>query len=193
MKKLFKMLSIVLILPALAASQTAWKLDKAHSGISFSVKHLVISTVTGKFRDYDIVFKSAKEDFSDASVDAVIRAASISTDNDNRDADLKSDHFFNVEKYPEIRFKSKSFEKVGEGKYKINGDLTLCDITKPVVFDAVYNGSVKAPWGATVYSWTATLTLDRFDYNLKWSKTLETGGLVVGKDVTVAINLELNK
>jgi polyisoprenoid-binding protein YceI len=193
MKKIIAVCFALLSVAAVATAQSDWKLDKAHSNISFSIKHMVISTVTGVFKDFDIVFKSAKEDFSDASVEAVIKVASISTDNDRRDTHLKSDDFFNAEKYPEIKFKSTAFEKTGDGKYKITGDLTIRDVTKRVVFDAVYNGSAKTPWGTNMYSWTATLNINRFDYNLKWSQTIETGGLIVGKDVAVTLNLELNK
>jgi polyisoprenoid-binding protein YceI len=154
---------------------------------------MVISTVTGNFKDFDITFKAAKEDFSDASVEAVVKVASINTENAQRDTHLKSDDFFNAEKYPEIKFKSTSFEKTGDGKYKISGDLTMRDVTKQVVFDVEYNGNVKTPWGTTLYSWTATLTLNRFDYNLKWNQVIEAGGLMVGKEVKVTLNLELNK
>jgi polyisoprenoid-binding protein YceI len=193
MKKIFKSFLLFLFVATLTRAQSDWKVDKVHSNISFSIKHMVISTVTGAFKDYDITFKAKKEDFSDASVEATVKVASISTENEKRDGHLKSDDFFNAEKFPDIRFKSKSFEKVGDGKYKINGDLTIRDVTKQVTFDAVYNGSVKAPWGSTIYSWSATLTLDRFDYNLKWNQAIETGGLIVGKDVTVTLNLELDK
>jgi polyisoprenoid-binding protein YceI len=119
--------------------------------------------------------------------------ASINTDNTARDNHLKSDDFFNAEKFPEIKFTSTSFEKVGEGKYKITGDLTIRDVTKKVVFDAVYNGSIKTPWGNTAMSWTAATVINRFDYNLKWNKALESGGLIAGQDVTITINLEMDK
>jgi polyisoprenoid-binding protein YceI len=193
MKQLAILFLALLSVAGLATAQSVWKVDKAHSNISFSVKHMVISTVTGVFKDYDIGFKADKEDFSDAAVEAAIKVGSISTENDKRDNHLKSDDFFNAEKYPEIKFKSTSFEKVGDGKFKITGNLTIRDVTKQVTFDAVLNGSMKTPWGTTMYSWTISLTLNRFDYNLKWSQTIETGGLIVGKDVTVTMNLEVNK
>jgi polyisoprenoid-binding protein YceI len=153
----------------------------------------VISTVSGNFKDFDITLTTAKDDFSDAAVQAVIKMASINTDNTARDNHLKSDDFFNAEKFPEIKFTSTSFEKVGEGKYKITGDLTIRDVTKKVVFDAVYNGSIKTPWGNTAMSWTAATVINRFDYNLKWNKALESGGLIAGQDVTITINLEMDK
>jgi polyisoprenoid-binding protein YceI len=109
-----------------------------------------------------------------------------------RDGHLKSDDFFNAEKFPEINFKSTSFEKLGDNKYKITGDLTIRDVTKNVTFDATLNGTLKTDRGVLA-AWKATTTINRFDYNLKWSKTLETGGLAVGKDVIITLNLELNK
>ena len=183
----------ILSVGSLLAQKSGWTLDKAHSSIGFSVRHMVISEVTGNFKDFDISFTSTKDDYSDATVDATIKVASINTDNERRDGHLKTDDFFNAEKFPQIKFKSTSFEKVGENKYKITGDLTIRDITKKVTFDAVYNGTIKAPWGATVSSWKATLSVNRFDYGLKWNKAIETGGLIAGDVVTITLNLELNK
>ena len=176
----------------LASAQSDWKLDKVHSSITFTVKHMVISSVTGSFKDFAITMKSAKDDFSDATVQSTIKVGSLSTDNDKRDAHLKSDDFFNAEKYPEINFKSTSFEKLSETKYKITGDLTIRDVTKNVTFDVVLNGTLKTTHGV-LSAWKATTTINRFDYNLKWNKTIETGGLIVGQDVIITLNLELNK
>jgi polyisoprenoid-binding protein YceI len=153
---------------------------------------MVVSEAVGSFKDFTIDLKSEKDDFSDATVQSTIKVASLSTDNDRRDAHLKSDDFFNAEKYPEINFKSTSFEKLGDTKYKITGDLTIRDVTKNVTFDAVLNGTLKTTRGV-LSAWKATTTINRFDYNLKWNKTLETGGLIAGQDVTITLNLELNK
>jgi polyisoprenoid-binding protein YceI len=187
----------ILLLAAFAAvgfvsAQSDWKLDKAHSSITFTVKHMVISNVTGSFKDFAVTLKSAKDDFSDATVQSTIKVASLSTDNDRRDAHLKSDDFFNAEKYPEINFKSTSFEKLSDTKYKITGDLTIRDVTKNVTFDAVLNGTLKTTHGV-LSAWKATTTINRFDYNLKWNKTIETGGLIAGQDVIITLNLELNR
>jgi polyisoprenoid-binding protein YceI len=187
-------LSLMIGVSFLAAQQQGgWKLDKSHSGVIFSVRHLVVSEVTGNFKDLDVVVRATKDDFTDASVDATINVASINTDNERRDNHLKSDDFFNAEMFPQIKFKSSSFEKVGQNKYKITGDLTIRDVTKKVTFDATYYGSVKGMGGATVAGWKATLDLNRFDYNLKWNRTIESGGLVVGETVTITLNLELVK
>lgn len=183
-------LALGLIVPA--AAQTGWTLDKSHSGIKFSVRHMVISDVEGSFKDFDVTFKAEKDDFTDAVIEATIQTASIDTDNERRDAHLKSDDFFNAEKYPTITFKSSKFEKTGATTYKIHGDLTIRDVTKPVTFDAVLGGTQKTQRG-TVSGWKATLTINRFDYNLKWDRAIETGGLVVGPDVTITVNAQIRK
>jgi polyisoprenoid-binding protein YceI len=183
----------ILSIGSLLAQKSGWTLDKAHSSIGFSVRHMVISEVVGNFKDFDVAFTSVKDDYSDASVEATIKVASINTDNERRDGHLKTDDFFNAEKFPQIKFKSTSFEKVEENKYKITGDLTIRDVTKKVTFDATYNGTIKAPWGATISSWKATSSVNRFDYGLRWNKAIDTGGLIAGEIVTITLNLELNK
>jgi len=194
MKRVNKLLLLTaLAVASVMAQKGGWTLDKAHSGVGFSVRHMVISEVTGNFRDFDISLLSSKDDFSDAVVEATIKTTSINTDNEKRDGHLKSDDFFNAEKFPEIKFKSTSFEKVGENKYKVTGDLTMRDVTKKVTFDAIYNGSIKSPWGALVTSWKATVAVNRFDYGLKWNKAIEAGGLIVGETVNIVLNLEITK
>lgn len=187
----FTFMAIVFIF-LIGMAQPNWTLDKVHSSIAFSISHMVISHVTGNFKDFSITLNSTKDDFTDAAVEATIKVASINTDNTMRDNHLKSDDFFNAEKFPEIHFKSTLFEKVGDTKYKITGDLTIRDVTKKVTFDAVFNGTIKTPQ-SLLAAWTATTTINRFDYNLKWNKTVETGGLIVGQDVTVTLNLEFDK
>jgi polyisoprenoid-binding protein YceI len=192
MKQLGFLFVAMMLIASASIAQGVWTLDKVHSSVQFSVKHMVISTVTGSFKDFSIELKSDKLDFTDAAVAAAIKVASINTDNAMRDGHLKSDDFFNAEKFPKIKFKSTSFEKIGENKYKITGDLTIRDVTKQVVFDAALGGTLKTERG-TLAAWSATTTINRFDYNLKWNKALETGGLMVGQDVTITLNLELNK
>jgi len=192
MKRTTSLLISMLVATAFVSAQSNWKLDKAHSSITFTVRHMVISEVTGSFKDFTVALNSAKDDFSDADVQSTIKVGSLSTDNAMRDGHLKSDDFFNAEKFPEINFKSTSFEKLGDNKYKITGDLTIRDVTKNVTFDATLNGTLKTERGVLA-AWKATTTINRFDYNLKWSKSLETGGLIVGQDVIITLNLELNK
>jgi polyisoprenoid-binding protein YceI len=192
MKRITGTLLVMFFATAFVSAQSNWKVDKVHSSVTFTVRHMVISDVTGSFKDFTVDLKSEKDDFSDAEVQSTIKVGSISTDNTMRDNHLKSDDFFNAEKFPEIQFKSTSFEKISDTKYKITGDLTIRDVTKTVTFDATLNGTLKTNRGL-LSAWKATTTINRFDYNLKWNKTIETGGLIVGQDVLITLNLELNK
>lgn len=168
------------------AQTKEWKLDRAHSSITFTVKHMVISEVTGRFDDFAMTLTSSKEDFTDAAVEGTIKVDSIDSGNPNRDRHLKTDDFFNAQKYPEIKFKSSSVVKVSDNNYKINGDLTIRDVTKQVAWDAVLNGTLKTSRGTRV-AWKATLAINRFDYGVKWDRLTETGGLVAGDIVTITI------
>lgn len=170
-----------------------WKVDNNHTSITFTVPHMMISEVTGNFKDFTINVKSTKPDFTDMSVDASIKVASISTDNEMRDNHLKSDDFFNAAKYPNITFKSTAVEKTGKNTYKIIGDLTIRDVTKKVTFDAVYKGSIKSMNGGTITAWTVTAVINRFDFGLKWNKLIESGGMVVGDQVSISMNVEMDK
>ena len=174
-------------------AQTKWNVDKAHSKVMFSVTHLVISEVTGEFKDFTGSIESSKDDFTDAKIDFTVDVNSINTDNDQRDKHLKSDDFFNAEKFPQITFKGKSLKKVKGNEYKLTGDFTMRDVTKQITLDVVYNGTVKDPWGNTKAGFKIIGKVDRFDYNLKWNALIEAGGAVVGKVVTMTVNLELQK
>ncbi|MEX1276223.1 MAG: YceI family protein [Bacteroidota bacterium] len=173
-------------------AQTPWRIDKAHSQIKFTVTHMLVSEVDGIFKDYDVIVAATKDDFTDASIEATIKAASINTENERRDNDLRSDSFFNSERFPEITFKSTSFEKVGEKQYKIHGDLTIRDVTKKVTFNATNTGTLKTSRGL-LSGWKAELTINRFDYGLKYNRAIETGGLAVSQDVKITVTLRLNK
>ncbi len=178
---------------AASAQAPIWKADPVHSRVEFRVQHMVISEVTGRFTAFDAVLTQTGDDFTSGRIDASIQANSVNTDNAMRDSDLKSDNFLDVEKYPLITFRSASIEKTGENTYRIKGDLTIRGITKPVVLDAAYNGEVKDPMGNTRRGFKATVTIDRFDFGVKWNKTLDTGGLVVGKDVSITLLMEMVK
>ncbi len=193
MKKVLFLFAVLALSAGVFAQTTGWKLDKSHSGINFSIPHMVISVVTGNFKDYDLQVTAEKADFTDLSVIANIKVASINTEEPKRDEHLKSDDFFAAAKYPEIKFKSSSVVKVDAKNYKIIGDLTMRDVTKKVTFDAVFAGTVKSPWGQTVAVWKASTSINRFDYNLKWNKAIEAGGLVAGDVVTINLNIELTR
>lgn len=182
----------LLLVSMTVAQENGWRLDRAHSSISFSIAHMVISEVHGRFDDFDITFASSKDDFSDAAVTADIRVNSINTGAEGRDKDLRSENFFDVQKFPEIKFVSTSFTNVGEKKYDIAGNLTIRDVTKPVTFHAEYRGTIKTQRGS-ISAWKASLEINRFEYGLKWNRMLDTGGLVAGETVSISLNLELRK
>lgn len=171
-------------------SQTKWNVDKAHTSLGFTVTHMLITDVDGKFKTFDGYFTSSNPDFTDAVIDFTVDAKSISTDNEMRDNHLKSADFFDTDKFPQITFKSTSFKKVSDKKYSLEGNLTLHGVTKLVKFDVNYGGTVKDPYGNTKVGFKATTVINRFDYDLKWNKLIESGGAVVGQDVTIDLKLE---
>jgi polyisoprenoid-binding protein YceI len=169
-----------------------WIVDRTHSSVKFSVSHLVVSEVEGSFKLFDGSMENRKPDLTDATINFTVDVNSINTDNDMRDKHLKSDDFFNAEKFPAMKFQSTSMKPLGGNKYELKGNLTIRDVTKPVVFDVTYGGSVNA-MGTTKLGFKAKSTINRFDYNLKWSQATEAGGLVVGKDIDITVNVELSK
>lgn len=189
MKKSFLSLVFAAAMIAQANAQTNWVLDKTHSNIGFSVKHMVIAEVSGSFRDSEVKVSSTSDDFNGATIEFVAKTASIDTQNEMRDGHLKGDDFFNAEKYPEIKFSGKLVKK---GKdYSAVGKLTLRDVTKDVTLPVTYLGTVKTAQ-FTKAGFKINGSINRFDYNLKWNKTIETGGMVVGEEVQLSGNLELN-
>ncbi|RPD40812.1 YceI family protein [Chitinophaga barathri] len=192
MKKL--LFALLLYSPLLAGAQAAtWKVDRDHSSVAFSVTHLVISEVEGNFKNFEGELKAAKPDFSDATITFSVDVFSISTGNDPRDNHLKSNDFLNAEKYPKMTFKSTSFTRITEGKYLLEGDLTIRDVTKSVKFNVTYGGTAKDPANKLRAGFKANTYINRFDYNLKWDKMTEAGGMVVDKMVNIELKLELIK
>ncbi len=191
MKTVKMFLAVLVVLSSVSFSQVKWNADASHSSVVFRVKHLVISEVAGYFREFSGTVESKKDnDFSNAQIDFTVKTSSINTDNEKRDAHLKSDDFFNSEKYPAMTFKGKSMKKIGKDKYTLVGDLTIRDVTKEIKLDVVYNGTVKDPWGLTRAGFKLTGQLNRFDYNLKWNTLMETGGAMVDKTIKIESNLE---
>ncbi len=179
---------------ALPAVQTPkkWIVDKPHTAVRFAVSHMVVAETEGTFKVFDGTVEHTKADWSDAKINFTVDVNSINTDNENRDKHLKSDDFFNAEKYPQMTFVSTSFKPLGKNKYELKGNLTIRDVTKPVKFDVTFGGIATSTRGDKA-GFKATTTINRFDYNLKWDRATETGGLVVGKEVEVVVKLELNK
>ncbi|MFZ4705117.1 MAG: YceI family protein [Bacteroidales bacterium] len=184
------LISAVLIAQVALFAQTKWNVDVVHSSVKFTVEHLVISEVEGSFKTFNGSMSSANPDFTGATIDFTVDVNSISTDNEMRDTHLKSDDFFNAEKYPKMTFKSISFKKVSGNKYALTGNLTLRDVTKNVTFDVTYGGTAKDGYGNTKAGFKASTIINRFDYGLKWNALTEAGGMTVGSDVTIALRLE---
>ncbi|MGB2897743.1 MAG: YceI family protein [Candidatus Acidiferrum sp.] len=186
-------LAAALSLPA-AAANSNWQIDPAHSSAQFSVRHMAISTVRGAFSKVtgSVVFDD--KDISKSTVEVTIDANSVDTRVPDRDNDLRSEKFFDVAHYPSITFKSKRVEQVAPGKLKVTGDLTIRGTTKEVVLDVEGpTAPVKDPWGNTRNAATATTKINRQDFGVKWNATLDNGGVVVGDDVSIIIDVELVK
>ncbi|MGO1751659.1 MAG: YceI family protein [Psychroflexus sp.] len=168
--------------------KTNWKVDQSHSEIEFKVKHMMISTVTGSFTEFDGEVESANENFKDAKFSFSAKIDSINTKKKDRDTHLKSDDFFNAEKFPELTFKSKSFD--GD---KMVGDLTIRDITKEITLDVDFNGIAEDPYGQTKAGFEATGSINRKDFDLNWSAVTEAGNIVVSDKVKLIANLQFTK
>jgi len=173
---------------------TTWKIDPAHSSADFKVKHMMISHVKGSFAGISGTLTENTNDTSLSSVEASIDLTTISTGDAQRDGHLKSPDFFDAEKYPTMTFKSTSVVKKGEGEYAVTGDLSIHGVTKPVTF-AVEGPSApgKDPWGNTRIGLSATTKINRKDFGLSWNSALETGGVLVGEDVAITLDIQFIK
>jgi len=186
-------LAAVLSLPAGAATSD-WKIDPQHSSAQFSVRHMAISTVRGAFSKVTGTILLDDNDITKSTVDVTIDASTVDTREPDRDKDLRSDKFFDVAHYPSITFKSKRVQQVATGKLKVTGDLTIHGTTKEVVLDVEGpTASVKDPWGNVRAAVTATTKVNRQDFGVKWNATLDNGGVVVGDDVNITIDVEMIK
>lgn len=172
---------------------TTYKIDPDHSDVMFKVKHLMISTATGVFKKFDATLTIDEEDFTNATIAFEADIDSVDTKNEQRDAHLKSDDFFNAEQFPKMTFKSVKIEKNGNDEYTVTGDLTIRDVTKPVQLKVEYNGRTKDPWGQERMGFEVSGKINRKEFGLKWSAVTEAGGLVVADDVKLALNVEMVK
>lgn len=184
------MLILATVLVVAGATANTWKVDGSHSKVEFNVTHLMISDVTGRFTQFDVTMKQGNEDFSGSTVEAIIKTSSVTTDNDGRDKHLKGDDFFNIEKYPEMKFVSTAFEKTGKDTYRIPGILTIREVSKPVVLEGKFLGSTKDPWGNTKIGFKATTTINRQEFGVKWNKSLDAGGMLVSDDVDITLAIQ---
>lgn len=173
---------------------TTWNIDPVHSVAEFKVKHMMISNVKGQFTGVSGSLSLNEEDVTKSTIEAIIDAATINTREEQRDAHLKSTDFFDVEKFPTLGFKSTSVKHAGDDELKVTGDLTIHGVTRSVEF--VVEGPTapgKDPWGNTRIGVSATTKINRKDYGLTWNAGLETGGILVGDEVTITLDVQFVK
>ncbi len=171
------------------ANQT-WNFDPAHSEITFKVRHMMFSKVSGQFEDWEGEFQFDPDDPSAMEASADIAVSSITTGNGDRDEHLRSEDFFDVENHPTMRFESSDVEATGDGQFRLDGTLTIRDESQPVTLDVEYHGKATDPWGNQRVGFTATTTLNRKEFGLTWNQALEAGGVLVGDKVEVELNLQ---
>lgn len=174
--------------------KSKWVMDPAHSEIGFKVKHLVVSTVSGKFNKFDVLVESGREDFTDAKIVFTVDTASVDTGSEQRDGHLRSADFFESEKYPEMKFVSTSFKKSdAKGDYTLEGNLTIKDTTRPISIPVEYGGTVRDPWGNTKSAFSIDAKINRKEFGLNWNAALETGGVLVSEDVRILGEIQLQE
>ncbi|HEX7064237.1 MAG TPA: YceI family protein [Bacillales bacterium] len=175
-------------------AKTNWKVDSAHSSLDFSVKHMMISKVKGTFHDFGASVEADPADLTDANIQFTVDVSSVDTRNKDRDGHLKSDDFFNVEEYPEMTFQSTNITKKGDGEYDVTGDLTIRGTTNPATFDLTFEGQSKDPMsGNQVVGFSGEGTINRSEYGLTWNAALETGGVLIGDEVKIFIEIEASE
>ncbi len=170
-----------------------YKIDAAHSEITFKVKHLMITNVTGNFNKFDATLESSSDDFADAKISFNADVNSINTNSEQRDGHLKSDDFFSAENYPSISFTSTEFKKVSGSDYSLTGNLTIKNVTKPVQLNVEFLGLATDPWGQSKAGFEASGKINRTDFGLTWNASLETGGVLVSEEVKLQFNVQFIK
>jgi len=188
MKRLYTTLLLFTVSAGFVFSQTTWKADPAHTRVRFSATHMLIAEVSGEFKEFEGKIVTKNEDFSDAEVTFTAMVGSLNSDNERRDGHLKSDDFFNVEKFPELKISGK-ISKEGD-KYYLVGEMTIRDITKPIKFDVKYNGQINTRRGKKA-GFKVTGTVNRFDYDMKFNGAIEAGGLIVSEEIEIIVTSEL--
>ena len=175
-----------------APAKTSWKLDPSHTTVEFSAKHLMITTVKGRISDVEGTIQIDERNPAKSSVEAVLKAASLDTRSEQRDAHLKSADFLDAEKFPVISFKSKRIEGSKE-EFKLTGDLTIHGTTKEITLDVTFEGQQKDPWGGERVGFSATGKIDRREFGLTWNQVLEAGGVTVSNDIKINIEAQATK
>jgi polyisoprenoid-binding protein YceI len=169
----------------------SWVIDNSHTEIGFSAKHMMITTVRGRFEKFEGTLNLDAENPEKAVIEGTVYAASVNTREEKRDAHLRSADFFDVEKYPEIKFKSTRVEVVSREEFKVYGNLTIKDTTKEIALTVTNNGIYKTPWGNRAWGLNAEATVNRKDFGLNWNVALEAGGWLVGDQIKISIDVEL--
>ena len=169
-----------------------WVVDASHTSIGFSVKHMMVSKVRGRFTGIEGTIEGNPEDLTGANINFTLDVATIHTNSEDRDNHLRSGDFFDVEKYPNLSFVSTDIVKTGDNEYDVTGDLTIKDVTKKETFKAVYEGSGKNPWGVDVVAFEVEGKISRKEFGLTWNQALEAGGVLVGDDITITIEAQAN-
>ena len=168
-----------------------WAVDPSHSHVEFAAKHMMISTVRGRFEKFDVALDLDDQDPTRAAVEVTIDVNSLTTNEARRDAHLKSPDFFDAETYPTITFRGNQITQVGDGKYKLTGDLTVKNETHPVTLTVTEEGRGKDPWGNQRIAFSGEATLNRKDWGLNWNVALETGGWLVGDQIKLSVDVEV--
>lgn len=168
-----------------------WNIDPAHSQVQFTVRHMMISNVRGRFEEFGGSIDFDPTDLSTLTAEIEIAASSINTREARRDAHLRSADFFDADLYPTVRFKSARVEVVSASHLLIHGDLTIRDITRPVTLETEFSGIAKSPWGTTSAGFSARTRINRKEWGLTWNQTLETGGILVGDEIKIEIEVEV--
>jgi polyisoprenoid-binding protein YceI len=174
-------------------AKTKWLLDPMHSELQFKIKHLMISNVSGSFKSFNAEVVTEEEDFSTAVIKLTAEMASISTNNEQRDAHLRNSDFFEVEKYPELKFISTKIEERDSDTYALHGELTLKGVANPVKLNVEFNGIAKDPWGSERAGFLVTGKINRTDWGVSFNSILETGGVALSEEVKINAELELVK
>ncbi|MFD0590440.1 YceI family protein [Paenibacillus sp. GCM10027627] len=171
-------------------TKAIWTVDASHSEIGFSVKHMMIAKVKGLFHSFEATIDADVSDLTNAHITFSIDLGSVDTRNGDRDAHLKSADFFNVEQFPVLGFQATSIAKTGKNEYAVTGDVTLHGVTRTETFDVTFEGSGKDPWGATKAGFSALGSIKRSNYGLTYNAALETGGVLIGDEVKISLEIE---
>ncbi len=169
-----------------------WTVDASHTGVGFSVKHMMVSKVRGRFTGVEGTIEGNPEDLTGANINFTIDASTIHTNSDDRDNHLRSAEFFDTETFPKITFVSTDIVKKGDNEYDVTGDMTVKDVTKKITFEAEYEGTGKNPWGVDVAGFEVEGKISRKEFGLTWNQALEAGGVLVGDDIKITIDLQAN-